>query len=296
MLEWLFSWEVSSWVIGGAVGVAFAVLALDDFGLAKLFFLIAAADASGGVVMWTVKTTRPSWQVYFMAFVLAGGIGVLGAMAFRYVNTKRNSKMGSATPPNNSAPSPTPANPAGSSPLPTPTGQPAEAPKKKLRPMKDPLEIVAFNSNQSISILNNGPLSVYILNLETKSTEPILTQSYGLGFDVGPGNVYQYQFKQEDSEKLRTIDKLGSTWKEHLERATALYQTCGGIKLRFFSPSDPGFKVVKDFYSQNNQELIYGDASASLVYRVHGFDETKEQPVPVVVMIMVNDGCPHYTQ
>lgn len=47
-MEWLFSWEVGSWVVGGAIAAAFSFLALDDFKLAKLFFLLAAGDAIGG--------------------------------------------------------------------------------------------------------------------------------------------------------------------------------------------------------------------------------------------------------
>jgi len=98
-MEWLFSWEVSSVVIALAVAVAFAFLSLSDFKLAKLFFLIAAADASGGMVMWGVKTQRPLWQMMSGVFVLMGAIGVVTVLAFRYVDRKQskpNATFGSA--------------------------------------------------------------------------------------------------------------------------------------------------------------------------------------------------------
>ncbi len=61
-MEWLLSWEVTSVVVVAVAGFGFAVLALDDFKVAKVLFLIAAADASGGVLMWGAKTQSPTWQ------------------------------------------------------------------------------------------------------------------------------------------------------------------------------------------------------------------------------------------
>jgi hypothetical protein len=92
MLEWLFSWEVTSVVSVALAGFGFAVLALDDFKLAKLFFLIGAADASGGVVMWGIKADSPMWQVAIVVFVVVGTIASLTVIFFRYVDDKRSAK------------------------------------------------------------------------------------------------------------------------------------------------------------------------------------------------------------
>ena len=50
------------------------MLGENDFRLAQIFFLIAAADASGGVLMWGIKTNGPTWQLALAAFMLIGGI------------------------------------------------------------------------------------------------------------------------------------------------------------------------------------------------------------------------------
>jgi uncharacterized membrane protein YidH (DUF202 family) len=91
-MEWLFSWEVASWFIAGLIGAALAFLALDDFRLAKLFFLLAAANAVGGVAMWGSRADLSVWQRYLSVFLLTGGIGILCLCAFRYVETKRKAK------------------------------------------------------------------------------------------------------------------------------------------------------------------------------------------------------------
>lgn len=87
-MEWLFSWEVSTFVIAIAVGIAFAVLAMNDFKLAKLFFLIAAADTTGGLVMWGWGSNRSAYLVYTFVFLGVGCVGVLALAAIRYVDKK----------------------------------------------------------------------------------------------------------------------------------------------------------------------------------------------------------------
>jgi hypothetical protein len=92
MLEWVFSWEVTSVVASILIGAAFSFLALDDFKLAKLCFLIAAADAIGGMVMWGVKTQVPPWTRIAIVFFGVGLVGVLAVQALRYVDQKREKK------------------------------------------------------------------------------------------------------------------------------------------------------------------------------------------------------------
>ena len=89
MLEWLFGWEVSSVVVVALAGFAFAVLAMNDFKIAKCLFLLAAADAVGGVAMWSTKNGWTMGRSVAVAFVATGMIGVLTALAFRYVDGKQ---------------------------------------------------------------------------------------------------------------------------------------------------------------------------------------------------------------
>jgi hypothetical protein len=91
-VEWLFSWEVASWFIAAFIAAAFAFLAMDDFKLAKLFFLLAAANAVGGIAIWGAKCSLPGWQRNAIIFLLCGGLGVLCTQAFRYVDAKRREK------------------------------------------------------------------------------------------------------------------------------------------------------------------------------------------------------------
>jgi hypothetical protein len=169
----------------------------------------------------------------------------------------------------------------------------SEPPIKVVRPIKAPLEIVAFNSTNGISIANNGPLPVYVISLLVEANEPQAGASYGLGFDVEPGKVGKYPLK-EGFDRVRSLNLLADTWEEHLRRATEIYRTCG-IQLTYLSPSDPGFQTMKNMQAKNPRGLAYNDASGVLLYRVHGFSETKKQQVPIIVTATVNDAtCPRY--
>jgi len=97
-MEWLFSWEVTSWAVGILTAFALGLLALNDYRWAKLFFLIAAADASGGVVMWGIKTETRTWPVLLAVAALMGGIGVLTVLAFWYVDGKKSSAEAKSNP------------------------------------------------------------------------------------------------------------------------------------------------------------------------------------------------------
>jgi hypothetical protein len=88
-MEWLFSWEVTSVLVSVMVGIAFAVLAMNDFKIAKTLFLLAAGDANGGAIMWGTKSALPLWSLALIVFLLCGGIGVLTLLAFRYVDSKK---------------------------------------------------------------------------------------------------------------------------------------------------------------------------------------------------------------
>jgi len=89
LMEWLFSWEVTSWTVGILVAVAFAVIALKDFRLAKLLFLLAAADAIGGIEMTVVKSPLISPMKWLLAFALAGLVGLATCACFLYTDGKK---------------------------------------------------------------------------------------------------------------------------------------------------------------------------------------------------------------
>jgi len=89
MLEWLFSWEVSSAVVALAISVGLAVLALSDYKLAKVSFMIAAADAWGGIIMWGGKYDLPAWSRSLIVFFAAGLVAVLLVQSLKYVDSKK---------------------------------------------------------------------------------------------------------------------------------------------------------------------------------------------------------------
>jgi hypothetical protein len=96
VMEWLFSWEVVSVLVALLVSIGLGVLALEDFRLAKLFFLLAAADAIGGVAMWGAKAATPRWISTLAVICVSGAIGWLTLESIRYVDSKRAEKEAGA--------------------------------------------------------------------------------------------------------------------------------------------------------------------------------------------------------
>jgi len=91
-MEWLFSWEVVSVVVALLVSIGLGVLALVDFKWAKLFFLLAAADAIGGIAMGGTKSTLPTWATNVVVVGLCGMVGFLTLQSLRYVDGKKELK------------------------------------------------------------------------------------------------------------------------------------------------------------------------------------------------------------
>jgi hypothetical protein len=91
-MEWLFSWELSSWLVGGFVATAFAFLGFDSFKPAKLCFLLATTDAIGGIAMWGAKWTLPMWASSLGVIAMSGAIGFLALLSFRYVDQRKELK------------------------------------------------------------------------------------------------------------------------------------------------------------------------------------------------------------
>ena len=91
-MEWFFSWEVVSVVVGIFITMGLGVLATDDFGLTRLFFVLAAIDAVGGAVMLAEKTDLPTWGKALLVFLVAGAIGVAALYSLNYVNKKQKAK------------------------------------------------------------------------------------------------------------------------------------------------------------------------------------------------------------
>jgi hypothetical protein len=174
--------------------------------------------------------------------------------------------------------------------------RPSELPKPskpKVMPVENPLQITALNSTQDMSIANNGPLSVYVMDIFISVSEPTESKSVQLGFDIGPGKIHEYKFQPDptDIQHFKAIKDLAKTWKEHYQRADELYRACG-MELAYFSQADTRFQQITSHYYQQGRSLIYTDASSVIRYRVAGFPDTKSQTVPIVVIAVVDQKCP----
>jgi len=166
--------------------------------------------------------------------------------------------------------------------------------KPKIKPVKNPLEIVAFRSDYGISIANNGPLSIHVLSLIVKGYEE--TKSFALGLDVAPGKIAELKIQWERFHHVRTLFRLADTWGNHVRKAKELYSACG-IQWTFFAPSDVSLQQIKDLYTKQNEVLGYEEVSSILYYRVEGLTKTEEQVMPVVETITLNDdSCPKYVR
>jgi hypothetical protein len=91
-MEWLFSWEVTSVIVGILVGVGIGVLAMNDFKIAKVCFGGAAAYAIGGVRMWEAHDTLSTVQQVGLGSIALCLIFLLLVAAFRYTDRKEGEK------------------------------------------------------------------------------------------------------------------------------------------------------------------------------------------------------------
>ncbi len=80
----LFSWGVTSLIVPFFIGLGLYFRSEKDIKLAKTSFLLAAADAVGGTMMWGVKS-QGSLAVVFVA---TGSLAVITVLAFRYADMK----------------------------------------------------------------------------------------------------------------------------------------------------------------------------------------------------------------
>jgi hypothetical protein len=169
---------------------------------------------------------------------------------------------------------------------------PSEQPKPTaaIKPLRDPLEIVAFRSDYGISIANNGPIRVYVINLFLHSKYE--SKSFALGLDIGPGKVAQQLIHEEGILHVRSSRKLGATWDEHVQMARERYNSCG-MQFGYFAPTDVSFRQIKQLYVNQNLVLGYDDISGIFFFRFEGGNKTQEQTVPIEQTIWVNnDTCP----
>jgi hypothetical protein len=144
MLEWLFGWEVTSVLVAILIGIAFAVLALSDFKIARVFFILAAFDAFGGVAMWGAKSNLGLFSKGLIIFVGGGIICVLLSLALNYVGIKesvsKTSPPGASLPPASSRPPSlltNPSNAQSSSTLSAESNK--KTPSKKIQPKPEPV-------------------------------------------------------------------------------------------------------------------------------------------------------------
>ena len=92
VMESLFSWEVTSVFVPLLVAVAFGVLSLNDFKIAKTCFFCAAAYAVGGIFMWALKSNWTCSDRIISSGSALFLTGFLMAAAIRYVDTKKLAK------------------------------------------------------------------------------------------------------------------------------------------------------------------------------------------------------------
>jgi hypothetical protein len=163
-MEWFFSWEVTSVLAALLVGVAFAFLSLDDFSQAKLCFLLAAADAIGGTVMWGTKSGVSAGPRILIVFFCVGVFGVLAVESFRYVGRKEEAKK--ILP--GSTPEISVSWPATANSLPAKSGQPANSIEKPA-PLKPVHFKVSPDTNVTLPDLK-------VLNNQAAASSPIPEQ------------------------------------------------------------------------------------------------------------------------
>jgi hypothetical protein len=87
-MEWILSWEVSSVVVVLLISVALAVLALNDFKIAKSCFLFAAVWAVASVFMWVDRSTGDAIRQIGTGGISLLFIALLLVVAFRYADRK----------------------------------------------------------------------------------------------------------------------------------------------------------------------------------------------------------------
>jgi hypothetical protein len=168
-----------------------------------------------------------------------------------------------------------------------------ESSSKELPPARPnldtPLELLSFNSSVEISIQNNDPISIYVMDISIQMTFPIASQTVKLGLDIEPGKVAQQTWKPKLTE-YRALGGIGKNWKENYLISEQRYGQCA-FELVYFSPSDISFKQIKTQYERDGDPLIYERASGVLHYRVSGIPETKTQKVPVVAIVTTDSKC-----
>ena len=75
-------------VVAIAVGTALATIASKDYKAAKTCFLLASADAIGGVTMWGAKNPSSTWLSAMLVFLACGILGLSGFFLLKYVDLK----------------------------------------------------------------------------------------------------------------------------------------------------------------------------------------------------------------
>jgi len=88
-MEMLFSWKITSFVVGIAITFALGTLALNDYGLAKFCFVIATVDALGGTIFCIWRSGLNVWWQGVLVFVAGGCICLLLFLSLRYVDSKK---------------------------------------------------------------------------------------------------------------------------------------------------------------------------------------------------------------
>ncbi len=152
-----------------------------------------------------------------------------------------------------------------------------------------PLEVVAFDANIKAMISNHSDKPIFVMDMQIAAE--METNLITLALEVPPHEVQTAHLSVGQSKHgFHSMDRLSPVWKEHVQKTVQLY---GGpcVAFDYFSPNDPDLLMMKEHYAKEGGILPLADAKGILHYRVEGTDETKSQPVDLIVTTFVKNEC-----
>ena len=168
-----------------------------------------------------------------------------------------------------------------------PIEKPVPPAKPRVHP-KNPLDIVAFDSNHELMLHNHSDDRIFVIDMKIEGVDQ--TTTIGLqATEIPPRDVKAIPCPGVNG---RSMEKLAPSWKEHVHLATQTYPGCVG--LAYFTPNDGAFLMMKEHYIKQGTEIAAGDATGTIHYRIGDGTETKSQTFPLVVTTFIaisQQGC-----
>lgn len=280
VLRWVFSTEVSLWVIALGIGCGLTMAlapTVRNVRLAHVFFLIATVWALGCTFNWLVSGDDIPVK-YLLAFIIGGSIFTLAVVAFIWVESNHDEHL-------HAVKQPVPPKPTDI------TTKPSDSPLLESKPIKphplikNPLEIVSFNSFSDLMIHNRSEHRIYIIDLQTATD--FETNSTSIGVEIPPREVKSIPPKPGILSG-HSLPLMAATFKEHVELVGKQYSGC--VEFVYFSANDGGLSLIRDHYKKQSQELAADVARGVFHYRVDDGDTSYSQDVPLVVTTFVVTG------